>query len=211
MNAVSRSLARFWFVFLAAALCLAAQSKKAEDLDAGKILVATRRAGDPLFAKTVILLLRYNREGALGLMVNRQTTMPVSQALQELKSAAGHSEPVFVGGPVELDTVFALTRAADKPEGATQVAGAISFLTARTALDKALSGSVKTSELRIYLGYCGWGPGQLNNEMRYDAWYIFSKSEDAAFDPQPETLWSRFIDKAEAQAARLGFMPRLHR
>jgi putative transcriptional regulator len=206
---MSRAFRLLAAMVLAGACSLSGQSKKADDLGVGKILVSTRRAGDSLFAKSVILLVRYNEQGALGLMVNRRTAMPISQALRELNGAAPHAEPVFVGGPVELDTVFALTRAAEKPEGASAVSGGISFIVAKSALEQALGGSTKPGEFRVYLGYCGWGPKQLENEMRYDAWYIFSKSEDAAFDPQPDTLWSRLIDKAEAQAARLEVAPRL--
>ena len=208
---MGRAVLQWTVVLLAGACAVPAQSKRADDLGVGKILVSTRRAGDPLFAKSVILLVRYNEQGALGLMINRRTTMSISRALRELNAAASHSEPVFVGGPVELDTVFALTRAAEKPEGATVVTGGISFIVAKSALEQALGGATKPDEFRVYLGYCGWGPKQLENEMRYDAWYIFSKNEDAAFDPQPDMLWSRLIDKAEAQAARLDFAPRLPR
>jgi hypothetical protein len=98
----SRGLLQFLAVLLAGACGLAAQSKMPEDLAAGKILVATRDAPDPLFTESVVLLVRYNETGALGLMVNRRTTVPISRALSDLQGAAGHSDPVFVGGPVEL-------------------------------------------------------------------------------------------------------------
>src|SRR5580704_13341366 len=100
----------FWALLLAGACCLEAQSKRPEDLAAGKILVTPRDSPDPLFAESVILLVRYSETGALGLMVNRRTTVPISRALREITAAAGHSDPVFVGGPVELDSVLALAR-----------------------------------------------------------------------------------------------------
>jgi hypothetical protein len=106
MASRSHGLVPLWALVLFGACCLAARSKKPEDLAAGKILITTRGAPDPLFAESVILLVRYSDSGALGLMVNRRTTLPISDALRQLRGAAGNSDPVFVGGPVELDTVF---------------------------------------------------------------------------------------------------------
>lgn len=196
---------QFWAFLLAGACSLAAQSKNPADLAAGKILVTPRDSPDPLFAQSVILLVRYNGTGALGLMVNRRTTVPISRALSELDDAKGHSDPVFVGGPVELGTVFALARAPGKPEGATLVVGNIYFIAAKTALEKALGGGSKPSGLRIYLGYCGWGPHQLDDEVRDGRWYIFNRGEVLAFDAKPATLWSRLVGKAEERLVWLGY------
>jgi len=198
----SGGVARCWFLLFSLAAILAAQSKKPEDLATGKILVIPRDAPDRLFAEAVILLVQYNENGALGLMVNRRSTVPVASALRELKGAAGHSEPVFVGGPVELDTVFGLTREHPKPDGAMGVFGNVSLVTSRPALEKALSATSNPAEFRIYLGYCGWGPHQLDSEVRRGGWYIFDRSENLAFDPDPATLWSRLVAKAEQSIAR---------
>ena len=171
--------------------------------------MATRGGTDSLFAKSVILLVRYDHTGALGLMVNRQTTVPIAHVLSGLQAAAGHSDTVFVGGPVELGTIFALARAPRKPEGASAIFGDIYFIVTKTALEKALGGASNPSGLRIYVGYCGWGPQQLEHEVLRGSWYIFSRSEDLAFDAKPATLWSRLISKTERQLVRLGFtMPR---
>ncbi|HTA44126.1 MAG TPA: YqgE/AlgH family protein [Bryobacteraceae bacterium] len=191
---------------LTAACCLTAQSRKPEDLAQGKILVTPRNPPDPHFADSVILLARYNESGAVGLMVNRRTEVPVSRVLKELQSAAKHSEPVYVGGPVELDTVMALARAPKTPDGADRVLGDIHLLMAKAALEKAL-GERDANNLHVYLGYCGWGPHQLENEMRLGGWFIFDRSVDLAFDSDPETLWTRMIARTEQQIVRLAFIP----
>jgi putative transcriptional regulator len=201
----SRILLLFFVFLLAGARGLAAQSKNPQDLAPGRILVARRSLTDPLFVKSVILLVLYGKSGALGLMVNRQTTVPISRALSGLKAAAGQSDPVFVGGPVELDSVFALTRAPRKPGGARGVAGDIYFVETKTALEHALGHAANPGTLRIYLGYCGWAPHQLENEVLSGAWYIFNGSQDLAFDAKPATLWSRLIVRAHEHLARLGF------
>jgi putative transcriptional regulator len=197
-----KKLMRFAALLMVCVCVAEAQSKRPEDLATGKILVTPRSAADPLFAESVILLVRYDANGALGLMVNRRTTVSISRALREIAGAAGHSEPVFVGGPVELDTVFALARAPQSPEGAKKVFGDVYFIAARPALEKAIGADTSPSNLRIYIGYCGWGPQQLENEVRHGAWHIFSHNEDAAFDAEPSKLWRKLVAGAEDRLAQ---------
>ena len=203
------TLLRPTVALLAAACCLMAQSKRPEDLAQGKILVTPRDAPDPHFAESVILLARYNESGAVGLMVNRRTEVPLSRVLKEIPGAAKHTEPVYVGGPVELDTVLALVRASKPPDGAGLVSGSLYLLMARQVLEKALRERDATN-LHIYLGYCGWGPHQLENEVAAGGWYIFNRSDDLSFDPEPSTLWTRMIARTEQQIVRLSFRPPGH-
>jgi putative transcriptional regulator len=194
---------RFAVLLLACAGSLAAQSQRPEDLAIGKILVAPRDLPDPIFAHTVVLLVKYDRLGALGFVLNRQTTIPISKALSELPGSAKHADPVYAGGPVELSTVMAVARAQSMPDGADYIYGKLYLIAAKTAMQKALAGSTSPDALRIYLGYCGWGPGQLQGEIRRGGWYVFDRNDAVAFDSDPATLWSRQIAKAEMQIVRL--------
>jgi putative transcriptional regulator len=191
---------RYLFFLLPAALLLA-QSKNPGDLAPGKFLITTSPAPDPIFAESVILLIRYGADGAFGLMINRPSGIPIARALHELRGAGGHNEPVFFGGPVQLDAVFALSRAPAKPEGATEVFGRLYLLAAKPALEKSLA-HARSSDVRMYLGYCGWSPHQLENEVTRGGWYILTGDEALVFDGDPETLWRRLIRKAESQLAR---------
>jgi putative transcriptional regulator len=193
---------RYCALLLAGIGGLFGQSKRPQDLAAGKILVTPHSALDPAFKESVIVLVRYDESGALGLMLNRRTDIPISRALRELKGSAGHSDPIFVGGPVELDTVFAIDRAPRQPKDATGIFGNIYLITGRAALEKALHGASNPNTLRIYLGYCGWGPHQLENEVQVGAWYIFNRSEDLTFDPDPAALWPKLAGEAEGLKAR---------
>lgn len=203
MRSTFRILLTFCVLLLAGTCGLSAQSKNPQDLAPGKLLVARPQGTDSLFAKSVILLVRYDHTGALGLMINHRTKMPISRALSGLEGAKGHSDPIFLGGPVQLRTVFALARADRKPEGATAVLGDIYFISARTDLEKALGRESNPGDIRVYVGYCGWGPQQLDTEVLRGSWYIFGQSEDLAFDAKPATLWSRLITKAKEQFVRL--------
>ena len=185
---------------LAAAL-LPAQSKRPEDLAIGKLLVTPRDAPDRAFAESVILLVHYDRESAVGLMINRRTTVPLSRALRSLKGAGQRSDPAYIGGPVETDGAMALVRSNAKPDSAAQVLEKIFLLPSRPALEGTLAGGRSADDLRVYLGYCGWGPGQLDNEMRLGAWYVMEGSAALVFDPNPDTVWSRLIARSESRVA----------
>lgn len=192
-------------LLLVCACGAAAQSRDVADLAVGRLLVAPRSSADPIFGRSVILLVRYDKTGALGLMLNHRTKLPISSALNGLKQAAGISQPVFVGGPVQLSDVFALARASRKPGGATQVAGDIYFFETKTGLEQAIGEASHPDRVRIYVGYCGWGPGQLNNEVLEGRWYIFNGREDLAFDTSPANLWESLIGETEHRTAMLGY------
>jgi putative transcriptional regulator len=176
-----------------------AQSIRPEDLAQGRILIMQRDAPDPLFAHSVIVLARYDETGALGLMIHYRSEVPIQRALAGIKGAEKRTDPLFVGGPVELQGVLALLRSNTPPEGASRVAGNLYLLSSKQSLGTALSEGRKASELRIFLGYAGWGPGQLENEVRLHGWYIFNYDESLVFDEHPETLWQRLIDKTGLQ------------
>lgn len=179
-----------------------AQSQRPEDLAPGKMLVAPREGRDPLFAQTVILLVRYDATGAVGLVLNRPSDIAISRALRQIPGSAKHTDSVFVGGPVELETVMAISRSPRKPEGADNIFGGLYLLAAKTALIKALGEPQDSSGLRVYLGYCGWGPNQLDNEVRQRGWFIFDRNENLAFDKEPGTLWTRLVEKTETRIVR---------
>jgi len=69
------------------------------------------------------------------------------------------------------------------------------------ALDGVLAAGAAAGDLRVYAGYCGWGPGQLDNEMRLGAWYLMDASSAVVFDPNPATVWNRLIARTEARFA----------
>ncbi len=201
---------RFKFAFAlsiaAAVLCLptivAAQSMRARDLGVGKLLVAPRQSPDPNFAKTVILLVEFDGESALGLMINRRTRLPISRALEQLKEANKRSDPVYFGGPVDVAAVRGLIRAASKPEESRRIMGDVYLVSTRLPLEKTLAAGTGAGEFHAYLGYCGWGAGQLENEMNLGVWYIFDGDAKLVFDSDPDSLWSRLIARTEQKFAR---------
>lgn len=186
---------------LLAAVILSAQSRRAEDLAVGKLLVTPRDAPDPAFAESVILLVQYDHESAVGLMINRRTTIPLSRALHNLKGAGQRSDPAYIGGPVETGTAMALFRSNTKPDSGAQVLEKIYLIPSQPALESALTGGRSADDLRVYVGYCGWGPRQLDNETRLGAWLILDANAALVFDPNPDTMWSRLISRSASRVA----------
>jgi len=177
---------------------LPAQSRKVENLAVGKVLVMERQAPDPAFAESVILLIHYDQDGVVGLMLNQKSGMPLLR-LRELGETGSRSDPIYVGGPVELAGVTALVRAASAPPDAMHVAADLYAVQTKRGLEAALKASKGPSDLRLYLGYSGWVIPQLKNEVTLGSWYIFDHGERYAFDSAPDTLWNRLIDRTEGQ------------
>jgi putative transcriptional regulator len=172
----------------------------------GKLLVARSDAPDPVFGKTVILLVRYQRDGTLGVIINRPTDVPVSRALRGVKGSEGRDEPVYAGGPVAIRTALALLHANVMPEeGVTHVHGKVYTLADGQSLEKILQSRAGPTELRIFMGYSGWARGQLESEIESGFWHVLPPDADLAFDPEPETLWSRLVARAEQRIARVLF------
>lgn len=157
----------------------------AQTISAGQVLVATRSLGDPSFAKTVILLIYAEKDGVVGLMLNRRVDHLVSEILPGAKSG---KEPAWLGGVVPVG-IFALAGANTAPPESMKVLPGVFLVTERKRIER----MEPRPTLRIYAGNCGWTMPQLRNEMRLGAWRLIPGSADVVFDKQPETLWDRLI------------------
>jgi len=182
-------------------LFLPIQSKKAADLGAGKLLVASRELGDPNFAETVVLLVRYDAEGVVGLILNRRSHVPLSRVLEGLKAAKDRSDPVYLGGPVETPAVFALLQSPAKLDGAEHIFGGVYLISTKPLFEQTISARPDPDVFHVYLGYAGWTRDQLRKEVELGAWFIFPADSGAVFDSNPDSLWSQMIRKTELKLA----------
>jgi putative transcriptional regulator len=182
---------------------LPVQSKSSKSLGAGKVLVASRNLGDPNFAKTVILLVHYDAEGVLGLVLNHRTDVPLSRVLDTLKAAKDRSDPVYLGGPLETAAVFALLQSPAKPEGAERVFGGVYLINSKPLFEQAVSAQPKPDVFHVYLGYAGWTQDQLRQEVELGAWFVFPAEASTVFNADPDALWPEMIRKTEMQYAEV--------
>ncbi len=172
----------------------------AQDLATGKILVARRHMADLNFAQTVILLVQHDEKGTVGLIVNRPTKIPLSRLTKEFEGVKDRSDPLYLGGPMERSGVMALVRSRAKPEDAKAVFADVYMISVKETLEKAIAAAT-SSRLHLYLGYAGWAAGQLELELGMDAWDVLPPNAGMVFDPHPETLWNRLVDRENLQNA----------
>jgi putative transcriptional regulator len=199
-------MVRKWLGGLAALAilwCAAPAFAEDDELAPGKLLVADRKLKDPNFAGTVILLVTYDDEGSVGLVLNRQSDVPISALLAGVKAAASRQDTAFSGGPVELDSILALARSPKSVRGARHLTGQIYAILNQKALEETLNAGAGPESLRLYVGYAGWGPGQLDAEVDAGAWHIRNADTNTVFDTDPDTLWERLSRRTDQFIAQL--------
>lgn len=193
---------RFAAALLVAAAAFGQTVPRVGDLGAGRFLVAKRSLADPNFAETVVLLASYDKSGAMGLVINRPTEIPISQLLSGIAGAKQRRDTALEGGPVQPTAVFALIQGKAPPGDAKPVFPTVYLITTKEALEKAFTASTKSAELRVYVGYAGWGPGQLDMEVASGAWHVVAADARTVFDSDPEGVWERMIKRTEWRVAR---------
>ncbi len=172
---------------LAIACCLIPINSNAnEDLETGKLLIATDEVRGSNFAETVILLLHYDESGALGVIINRPIEATPKELLPELDSLNSYNGTAFWGGPVRMSTIRALHRTENPQDDEIHIFDTVH----RIPLDEELpKDATNTETLRFFLGYAGWSPGQLDREILFGSWTITPATEEAVFTEEPEKIW----------------------
>jgi putative transcriptional regulator len=174
----------------------------------GRLLVATPPLDDPNFDRSVVFVLEHHDEGAIGVVLNRPTVEHLDEPLDrwaELQAAPGS---VFIGGPVETNALIALaiTRPSSDadPELLAPIVGDIASadLTADPAL---VAGDV--DGVRVFRGYAGWGPGQLEGEIEQGAWLVLDAVTSDVFTDEPDELWREVIRRQPGRLAWLAMAP----
>jgi putative transcriptional regulator len=171
----------------------------------GRLLVAEPMLGDPNFDRTVVFVVEHTTEGALGLVLNRPTGLLVAEALPDWRHLVADPPVIHVGGPVEERSGWCLARVTDlEHEGFVPVLGDLGLLD--LSLDPDLLGGLVT-ELRLFAGYSGWGPGQLDVELASESWIVVDAEVGDPFLPDGEALWSRILARQGGTLARLATFP----
>ena len=163
----------------------------------GKLLVATERVEGELFAKTVVLLLHYDETGAFGLVVNRPTDVKPAELLADDDAIARYRGTLFWGGPVQMDSLRALMLTDAPPESAEKIIETVYLVSFEDAVG---AGAMDSSGLRLFLGYAGWAPGQLDKELAHGSWRVLPASGELVFADEPEKLWRQLTPADEERA-----------
>ncbi len=169
-----------------------------ENLDprAGRLLVAAPSLGVP-FHHAVILLLEHDESGSLGVVLNQPTTLDVGTVLPSWRDHLTGEPTLYQGGPVALDSALGLaaTMRDDEPPGFRRVSGPLGIIDLDTPPDDL---GPHLSALRIFAGYAGWAPDQLDGELEEGSWAVVEADDPIVdtFVAEPDELWSLVLRRA---------------
>jgi putative transcriptional regulator len=169
----------------------------------GQLLIAGPSLLDPNFWRTVVLIGEHSEEGALGVVLNRSSETPVEEALPELAALGDDLGSVHVGGPVQPSAVVVLADFVDPDAAETLVLDSVGFLPSEVEPDTL--GELRRA--RVYAGYAGWGPGQLDEELEDGSWIVEPARPEDVFTSDPEALWSEVLRRKGGPFAVLAAMP----
>jgi putative transcriptional regulator len=168
---------------------------------AGQFLIASPDMGDKRFARSVILMIEHNQRGAFGIVVNRPLgERPLADILRGLGGNAAGVEGtarIFWGGPVQPQVGFVVHTAEYRRTGTIDIDGRIAMTSSLEVLQDIATRKGPEKSLLAF-GYAGWGPGQLEGELRLQAWFTAPADAKLVFDDDRETVW----DKALARRPR---------
>jgi putative transcriptional regulator len=174
------------------------------DLARGKILVAMPTLLDPNFRQSVVLLCEHGPEGSMGLVVNRPTEVEVSALADEYPVLSGAGR-IYSGGPVARNTMIVLCRGGDVHDGFNILENV--YLAKDLAVLENAHYWEGQRDIRCFLGYAGWAPGQLEAEMNASAWSLMVSEPRFLFDDDPELLWQEMMRRLGGDWAPYAEMP----
>ncbi|MEO0898355.1 MAG: YqgE/AlgH family protein [Bacteroidota bacterium] len=157
---------------------------------AGRFLISEPFMADANFQRTVVLLVEHNEEGSLGFVMNRK----IEQSLHELAEGMPTTQaPVFMGGPVEQNTLHYVHQDSTI-KGSRKVFGEIYWSgDFEDIKSKMLLGTFNHEEILFFVGYSGWGPGQLEKELSEKAWIIAPENPEIIFESNHTSLWQSLL------------------
>jgi putative transcriptional regulator len=167
------------------------------------LLVSMPQMLDPNFARTVILLAEFSAQGAFGIVVNRQMAEPAHEVIRpEPPMAIQKDVHLYVGGPVEPSRAWILTAHPELDGDALRIVEGVYLSASSTLIRHALQSSPDPL-LRLVIGYAGWAPGQLDEELTASAWLMTPVQADLLFEIPVEAMWETAIRRLGADPSAL--------
>jgi len=169
----------------------------------GHLLLSNATLFDPNFRRTVVLIGHHDEEGAVGVVLNRPLDVTVDEAVPPLAALVQPGDLVYQGGPVQPEAAVVVADFEDPTRAGVVALGSIGFLPEEADPDDL--GAIRRA--RVFAGYSGWGPGQLEEELGEDAWLVTPALPQDVFDEEPEQLWERVVARLGPAYAMMRTMP----
>ncbi len=161
------------------------------DTLSGSFLVSTQKMPDPRFEEQVIFICAHSQEGAMGIAINKPNRMfTIADVLKgaNIEIPSFELPPVHIGGPVELESAFILYNSDYHVEHQMEVTSTVS-LSRQTQVLEDIARGIGPEKYLFVLGYTGWGPGQLENELVEDGWLTVPGDDHILFDTPDDDKW----------------------
>lgn len=162
----------------------------------GQLLIASPSMAD-FFRRSVVLVVEHNEEGAFGLVLNRPSDSTVGEAVPDLADLIGAEHVVHVGGPVQPGAITAVGEHPDPGASTKLIVGPVGMVD--------LDEPPEVSRIRVFAGYAGWGPGQLDDELEAEAWIVEDAHPDDPFNEGD--LWASVLSRKGGEFVLLARMP----
>ena len=170
----------------------------------GRLLLASPSLVDANFRRTVVLLGEHGDEGAMGVVLNRPSDALVDEAVPALAPLAATGELLHIGGPVQPEAVLVVADVSNPGVASELIVGDVGFLRGDLELEELAAG---TRRARIYAGYAGWSPGQLEAELETSDWIVAEAKPDDLFAPPAGDLWGDVLRRKGGQFRLIATMP----
>lgn len=183
---------------LVASLCASAQQNLPPN---GLFLIAKPTLIDPNFTRTVVLVTQTEDASTVGVIINRPSPLRLSQFLSDEFPTRNYRDQIYIGGPVMSQAIVALLRSESAPAAAAfHVLKGVYLTMHADNLQKLLADT--KSQYRLYAGFSGWAPRQLESEFMRDGWYILPADDKTVFRKSTEGLWEELLEKAMRRGPR---------
>lgn len=169
----------------------------------GHLLIAGPSLWDPNFRRTVVLIGHHDEDGAVGVVLNRASSLTVVDVVPTLAELVPDGESLFLGGPVQREAAVVLADFVEPERAEILALGSIGFLPEEVEADAI--GGIRRA--RVFAGYAGWGAGQLEAEMESGSWIAEPARPDDVFTVEPDRLWERVLARKGHDYDLLRFMP----
>lgn len=162
----------------------------------GRVLISEPFMGDYYFGRSVVLLAEHNDEGSFGLIMNKQIDSSLNDIVKDFPE---FDVPVYIGGPVQTDSLFFVHVLGDEiPNSSEIVKGLYWGGDIESVREMMLLHAIKPNQIRFYLGYSGWEAKQLEGELKRTSWLVSTATSHSLMHTHPDKMWDRFLRKMGA-------------
>tara|TARA_B100000508_G_C11379812_1_gene238008 strand:- start:2 stop:595 length:594 start_codon:yes stop_codon:yes gene_type:complete len=171
----------------------------------GRALVAEPFMQDPYFKRSVVLLSEYQKEGVVGFILNHPLQITFNELLEDFPD---FNAPIFLGGPVQAQSLFYIHSRPDLLEGSSEIKEGIYWNGSFDQLKDNISNkTIHQEEIKFFLGYSGWDYDQLKDELNVNSWFIQEIKSDYTLEKHTDNLWRNVVSEADKAIARMVNFP----